>query len=245
MLLEELSYKEVEFYLEEKDIILVPIGSVEQHSPYGLIGTDFITAQEIAKEVGKRLDILVAPVLPYGMSQHHMAFAGTATLSPETYISVIKDIIKSYHSHGFRRIVFINGHGGNINPTKTAFDQIKHEGYSGIFEIISWYLMPEVQELENVLYGELNGYHATPSEVAITKFFRPYAFKTKPKTEKPVEKIEVYWPLSKDEFKKAFPDGRMNSAPWLANEKDGRLIFEEAVRAIMERVKEIMKTEIL
>ncbi len=245
MLLEEMSYTEVEAYLNEKDIILIPIGSVEQHSPYGLIGTDFITAESIARETGKRLDIVVAPTLSYGMSQHHMAFKGTVTLSPETYVRVIKEICVSLLVHGFMRIVFINGHGGNINPVKTAFDQLKYENHRGIFEILSWYLYPEVQDLERVLYGELNGYHATPSEVSITKYVRPYAFKTKPASEKYVEKTKTYWPLSKEEFKKAYPDGRMDSAPWLASEKDGKLLFEEAVRLTVEKIREIMKMEIL
>lgn len=245
MLLEEMSYTEVEAYLLEKDIVLIPIGSVEQHSPYGIIGTDFITAESIAREVGRRLDIIVAPTLPYGMSQHHMAFAGTITLSPKTYVEVIKEIVISLLEHGFRRVVFINGHGGNINPVKTAFDQLKYENYRGIFEIISWYLLQEVQDIENILYGDLNGYHATPSEISITKFIRPKAFRNKPKGEKSVEKVEAYWPLSKDEFRKVYPDGRMNSAPWLAKENDGKLIFEEAVRVIIENVRKIMEKEII
>ena len=243
MLLENLSYVEVEGYLSEKDIILIPVGSVEQHSPYGLIGTDFITAEEIAKEIGKRMDILVAPTIFYGMSQHHMAFPGTITLSPETFISFIKDIVNSLLSHGFKKIVFINGHGGNINPVNTAFEQLKYEGKPGIFRIISWFLLPEVQEVEKTLFGEENGFHATPSEVSITKYFRPEAFKTKPSNKKENEKINTYWPLNKEEFKKAYPDGRMSSSPWLATQKYGKLIFEEAVKVIEEEIRKIMKTD--
>ncbi len=246
MLLENLSYVEVEGYLTEKDIVLIPIGSTEQHSPYGLIGTDFITAEAIAREVGKRMDILVAPTVNYGMSQHHMGFVGTVTLSPETLISIVKDIVNSFLEHGFRRIVFINGHGGNINPVNTAFEQLKYENKRGIFKIISWFLLPEVQEMEKMIFGDKNGYHATPSEVSITKYLRPEAFQTKPTLEKEeIEKIETYWPLSKDEFKKVYPDGRMNSAPWLAKEKYGKLIMEEAVRVLEEEIKKIIKIEIL
>ncbi|NPA51954.1 MAG: creatininase family protein [Aquificae bacterium] len=245
MLLSELSYLEVEYYLQEKDTILIPTGSTEQHSPYGLLGTDFITAQAVAQEVGKRLDLVVAPTITYGMSQHHMSFAGTVTLSPKTYISLIKEISISFLEHGFKRIIFINGHGGNINPIKTAFDQIKYENYTGILQIISWYLLPEVQEIEKLLYADANGYHATPSEISITKYLNPKAFKTKPTVEKTVTKTKAYQPLSREEFKKIYPDGRVGSAPWLANEKDGKLILEEAVRATMEKVKEIMKLQII
>ena len=88
MLLENLSTNEVEDYLNDKDIILIPIGAVEQHSQYGLIGTDFIVAENIAREIGKRMDILVAPTINYGISPHHMAFMGTATVTPNTFILV-------------------------------------------------------------------------------------------------------------------------------------------------------------
>ncbi len=245
MLLENMSYVEVEAYLLEKDIILIPIGSVEQHSPYGLIGTDFITAEAIAREIGKRMDLIVAPTLPYGMSQHHMGFAGSVTFSPETMVNVIKEITKSFLQHGFKRIIFINGHGGNINPVKTAFDQLKYENQKGLFEIISWFLLPEVQDIEQGLFGNENGHHATPGEVSITKFLRPEAFLNKAHVAGTVEKKEAYWPLSKDEFKKIYPDGRMESAPWLAKENYGKLIMEEAVRVITNKIRHILKMEIL
>ncbi|WP_457644499.1 creatininase family protein [Persephonella sp.] len=244
MLLENLSYVEVEAYLVEKDIILVPIGSVEQHSPYGLIGTDFITAEAIAREVGRRMDILVAPTITYGMSQHHSAFKGTVTLSPITLINLTKDIVNSLLNQGFRRIIFINGHGGNINAVKTAFEQLKYENKPGIYEIISWFLLPEIQEMERDIFEDKNGFHATPSEVSITKFLRPKAFETKPKEKKKIEKPDGYFPLSGEEFKKLYPDGRMESAPWLAKEKYGKLILEEAVRIIIEKVKEIAKKKL-
>ncbi len=245
MLLENMSYIEVEAYLSEKDIILIPIGSVEQHSPCGLIGTDFITAEAIAREVGRRMDIIVAPTLPYGMSQHHMAFAGSATFSPETMISVIKDITKSFVSHGFKKIVYINGHGGNINPVKTAFDSLKYEDTPGLFEIISWFLLPEVQEIEKSLFQDKNGHHATPGEVSITKYLRPETFKTKSTRKKEIEHFNVYWPLSKREMKLFYPDGRMESAPWLAKENYGKLIMEEAIRVIMDRIREILKITVV
>lgn len=245
MLLENMSYVEVEAYLLEKDAVLIPIGSVEQHSPYGLIGTDFITAEAIAREVGKRMDLVVAPTLPYGMSQHHLGFAGSITFSPETMVNVIKDITKSFLQHGFKRIIFINGHGGNINSVKTAFEQLKYENHKGLFEIISWFLLPEVQDVERGLFGNENGHHATPGEVSITKLLRPEAFSNKPGIRGKVEKVETYLPLSKDEFKRVYPDGRVASAPWLAKENYGKLIMEEAVRVITNKIRGMLKMEIL
>ena len=249
MLLENLTFEEVEDYLKIKDIILIPIGSTEQHSSYGLIGTDFITAQEIAKEVGKRLDIIVAPTLAYGMSQHHMAFAGTISISPIVYTQFIRDIISSLLSHGFKKIVFINGHGGNINSVKTAFEQIKYEGKKGFLDIISWFLIPEVQKLEKEIFKDENGYHATPSEISLTQYLRSKVFANK-KKDKDRDSINVnknseYFPLSKEEFKAFYPDGRMHSSPWLARVEFGRKIFEKAVESIVKRIQSYESINIL
>jgi len=248
MLLENMTYEEVENYLKEKDLIIVPIGSTEQHSEYGLLGTDFITAFEIAKEVGKRLNIIVAPVLPYGMSQHHMGFKGTITVSPIVYMQFIKEIVLSLLSHGFQKIIFINGHGGNINSVKTAFEQVKYEGKKGFLDIISWFLLPEVQEAEREIFKDEVGYHATPSEISITQFFRSKVFSDK-KKDKDRDNIKAYedkeyFPLTKEEFKAFYPDGRMHSSPWLARIEFGRKIFEVAVESIIKRIKEYEKIRI-
>lgn len=239
-LLENLSYPEVEKYLNKKDIILVPTGSVEQHSPYGLIGTDFITAESIARRVAEAMRILVAPTVNYGVSPHHMAFRGTVSLTPDTMILLISDIIESLVSQGFRRIVFINGHGGNISSIKIAMERLKARMIKGCFEVISWYEMEGVQKLSTDLFKGQEGHHATPSEVSITRYLREEAFKVKPVHKLQVANPKYYWPLTCEEMKKVFPDGRMESAPWMATGDHGRKILEEASREIRNKIEEIM-----
>ena len=245
MLLENLSYTEVETYLKSKDVILVPIGSVEQHSAYGLIGTDFIVAEAIARIAGERLDILVAPTVSYAVSPHHMAFKGTITLSPSTMIKVAEDIVKSLVIHGFRRVLFINGHGGNIVPLQTAFQQLKNQNISGYFDVISWYADSEVKRYCKQVFGDNEGLHATPSEVSITKHLRPSAFSGKAVSKKEVKKPRYYWPLSSVELKRIFPDGRMASAPWLATRELGEDIAARAAKALEEKIETILEYTII
>ena len=244
-LLENLSYPEVEEYLKKKDIILVPTGSVEQHSSYGLIGTDFITAEAVARRVAEAMHILVAPTVKYGVSPHHMAFKGTVSLTPDTMILLISDIIASLVAHGFRRIVFINGHGGNISSIKIAMERLKARMIEGCFELISWYEMEEVQQLSTDFFTGQEGHHATPGEVSITRYLREEAFETKPVHELRVKNPKYYWPLTCEEMKKVFPDGRMESAPWLATADHGKKILEEACCAIQKKVEEIMLLKVL
>ena len=118
------TWAEAEAYLAEKDGIIIPIGSTEQHGPNGLIGTDALMADAIAIEVAARADAMVAPVISVGMAQHHMAFSGSMTLRPTTLIQVMRDNVLSLAKHGFRRFYFLNGHGGNISTINTAFQEI-------------------------------------------------------------------------------------------------------------------------
>lgn len=245
MLLENMAYTEVETYLNEKDIVLVPVGSVEQHSPYGLIGTDFIVAEAIARAVGETLKLMVAPTVCYGVSSHHMAFKGTVALSPSTLIIVAEDIVRSLVAHGFRRILFINGHGGNIVPLKTAFRQLKDEGLAGYFDVMSWYTEAGVRQACREAFGDNDGQHATPSEVSITKHLRPSAFNGKAVLEQNVEKPKYYWPLTATEMRTFFPDGRMESAPWLARAELGKQIAARAAEDLEKKIKDILTLNVL
>jgi len=121
MLLQLSTWLEVESYLEQSQGIIIPIGSTEQHGPTGLIGTDALCAEAIAKGVGKQVGAMVAPTLNVGMALHHTAFPGTISLRPSTLIQVILDYVTCLARAGFRQFFFINGHGGNIATLKAAF----------------------------------------------------------------------------------------------------------------------------
>jgi creatinine amidohydrolase len=245
MLLENCSYPEVEAYLEEKDTILVPIGSVEQHSPYGLIGTDFIDAEAVARVAGKKLGILVAPTICYGVSSHHMAFKGTVALQPDTLMSVLTDIAKSLVAHGFRRIIYVNGHGGNVNSLQASFERLKNDNVPGRFDVVSWYSSGEVQKLCKKFFKDNEGHHATPGEVSISRYLRPEAFEGKPDHEQEVARPKYYWPLTAGEMRRVFPDGRMESAPWLATAEHGAKILKAAAADLKKKIEAILKVKTL
>ena len=128
--IQELTWQEVEGYLDagpRERIVLVPIGSTEQHGPAGCAGVDTLVAITICEDVAQRTGVLVAPPLWYGDSSHHAAFPSTISLSPDTMIAVVRDICRSLARQGFSRIVLVNGHKGSNLPSLTSAVRVVHE----------------------------------------------------------------------------------------------------------------------
>ena len=231
------SWPEVETYLERCKGVIVPLGSTEQHGPTGAIGTDALTAEAVALEVGRRSGVLVAPAQAYGMAEHHLGFAGTMSLQPATLLAVIHDLVLSLARHGFERVYVINGHGGNIATTKAAFAQAYGSAASrGLAnaanlrcKLANWFMAPEAMALARELYGDREGHHATPSEIAITLALEP-SLLTK---QRPLPDAAPAGPIhGPDDFRRRHPDGRMGSDPFLATASHGERFLDVAATAL-------------
>ena len=118
---------EVEKYLEKNDIVLFPVGSTEQHGRHLPFDNDAFSAFEIAKRVAEKTGVIYTPVMPFGYSKHHMNFPGTITLETQTLVKVYKEVCKSLIHHGFKKIVIMNGHGGNTQWIRQAQEELFHE----------------------------------------------------------------------------------------------------------------------
>jgi len=99
--------------LEDARVVILPVGSFEQHGPYLPYETDSLVACEVAKRLGARLRAPVLPPLNYGVSTEHMGFPGTVTLEPTTLCLILRDILASLAEHGVELVIVVNGHGGN------------------------------------------------------------------------------------------------------------------------------------
>lgn len=113
LILQDMSWFDVQEYLKTSDMVLIPIGSTEQHGPHLPLGTDSIIAQEICKRVSARTGVLVAPVVFSGYSVYHSGFPGTLSLEPKTMEEVLFETAEMLIKYGFRRFLFFNAHGGN------------------------------------------------------------------------------------------------------------------------------------
>jgi creatinine amidohydrolase len=118
--IEDCNWMQVEDYLTRDDRLVVPLGSVEQHG-YLSLGVDRILSERVSEEAAEPLGVLVMPSLPYGLTPYFAAYPGSPTLRVETYRALLSDLLDSFYDQGFRRILFVNGHGGN-DPGRDAVD---------------------------------------------------------------------------------------------------------------------------
>ncbi len=249
MLLALCTWQEVETYLQRSSGIIIPIGSTEQHGPTGLLGTDAICPETIARRVGEDLDVLIAPTLPVGMAQHHLGFAGTITLRPTTLIAVLRDVINSLARHGFSRFYFLNGHGGNAATVNAAFAEVYAETSLGTAaverpplrcKLTNWWQSPNVRAISHELFGEAEGVHATPTEIALTQFAHPDAVK-----QAALEPRSAPHGPIRDaaDYRRHFPDGRIGSDPSLASAEAGGRILEAAVKHVKEDYRRFVEAD--
>jgi creatinine amidohydrolase len=227
------TWNEIELYLEHSKAIVIPIGSTEQHGPTGFIGTDALCPEVIAKEAGDEDGLLVGPTFNVGIAQHHMGFAGSMSLRPSTMIASITDWVNSLAHHGFTRIYFLNGHGGNTATINAAFAEIYAQSTIGgagatsdvKCKLKNWWDFKPVFEACMKIYGKSHGSHATPSEVAVTYYAYPEHLKNAALDPKVAPSGGF---TDAADYRRKFPDGRIGSDPGLANVDDGKKLVNLA-----------------
>jgi creatinine amidohydrolase len=193
----------------------------------------------VARGVGEKAGALVTPTIAVGMAQHHLAFAGSMTLRPSTLIAVVRDMVQSLARHGFERFYFINGHGGNIATVTAAFSEVYAErslergsnAPSLKCKLRNWWESDGAKLLSKELYGNAEGSHATPSEVAMTQCVYPEAIK-RARLDPPIAPKGDF--ADAEDYRRTFPDGRIGSNPGLATPEAGRRLLDAAVADLAE-----------
>jgi len=112
MKISAMNWMQVEKYLEREDRAVLPIGCTEQHA-YLSLATDSLLAERVAAEAAEPLGVVVFPVIPYGITPTFRAYPGTVSLRVTTMMELVRDVLDALDHHGFRRVLIVNGHGGN------------------------------------------------------------------------------------------------------------------------------------
>jgi len=172
--LAEISWSDAEKLFADSDLVILPVGSTEQHGPHNPLGTDYLNAEAVSKEVGKRTDTLVLPVIPVGVSEHHRQFPGTLWVSPPVFREYMKEVALSVAGHGVDKIIIVNGHGGNTASLLEVAGSLRRE--CGIFASVMMAFPPGMMEL--------GGGHAGGGETSSNLYWHPHLVKMEraPKT---------------------------------------------------------------
>ncbi len=112
MRISDSNWFEIERYLETDDRCVLPLGSTEQHA-YLSLSVDSILSEKVASDAAAPLGVPVFPAVAYGLTPYFMAYPGTVSLKLATYAALVRDILDSLYETGFRRVLIVNGHGGN------------------------------------------------------------------------------------------------------------------------------------
>jgi len=157
MRLSELNWFDVKSYLEKDDRIMLVLGSCEQHAYLSLL-TDVKIPLALADAASQKTGVLVAPELNFGSSPYFLAYPGTISLRIATLMDVIEDLIRSLSRNGLKKILILNGHGGN-DPVRGRLYELANEDH----EIqIAWYAWWTSHSVESICHKyELKPFHAS------------------------------------------------------------------------------------
>jgi creatinine amidohydrolase len=114
----------------DTDLAVLPVGSTEQHGPHGPLGTDVLTAEAVAEAGAAAYDgeVVITPAIPVGVAEEHRHFAGTLWVSEDTFRDYVRETVASLASHGWDRVVVVNGHGGNVDALREVCGRLTRDG---------------------------------------------------------------------------------------------------------------------
>ncbi len=135
--LHEMSWTEAQEYFKENDLVILPVGSNEQHGPHNPLGTDHLIARTLAEKVAVQTGILCLQVIPFGVSSAHKQFWGTIHISPRVFKEYVKEVCLALKYNGVRKIVVVNGHGGNRSILLEMARELRGRGV--FISIFQWW----------------------------------------------------------------------------------------------------------
>lgn len=222
----DMNWKDVENYLKKDDKCILPIGCIEQHA-FLSIATDSILAEKISVDAAESLMIPVLPVLSYGHTPLFMDYPGTISIGLDTLWNFVKEILDSLVHHGFKKILIVNGHGGN-SPLKDYIENWKLQNPDIRIRFHNWWSAPNTwKEVINI---DKDASHASWMENF--KWTRIENFE-QPKIKKPMADIQLLKKSNPEEVRKILGDGSFGGYYQRSDDEMER-IWKEAVSEVRE-----------
>jgi creatinine amidohydrolase len=216
---------DVEGYLKTDDRLMLVTGACEQHGYLSLL-TDSKIPLALASAASQQTGVLVGPVLNFGISPYFATYPGTISLRAATYLAVIADIVRSVHAQGFKRLLFVNGHGGN-DPARAVLSELVNELPGLKASWYSWWLAPSTQAV-----AEQAG--LKPNHAAWSEAFAFCRVADLPAGEKPSSTSTRL--LNAEETRALYGDGVFGGA-YSAGDEVMQRLFDACIADVVERLR--------
>jgi creatinine amidohydrolase len=252
---QDLSWPELRDLAPTDPVVVLPVGTTEQHGPHLPLATDYLTAGTIARAAVEQVypDALVMEPVPYSFNEHHMDYPGTIHIDVHTIIDYVAAIGTSVAHHGFRHIVLFNGHGSNVPFLDVAARMITNRT-SAVCALASWWSLLAPEDLawrESPFPGGFS--HGCEAETSLLLHITPDLVDMS-KAVRTIDEVQtsehVWWDLQRSSgvlfqefFSRNTPTGVIGDAT-VATEEKGRLLFEAATRRLASFLQEFRRREI-
>ena len=176
LLLEEMTRDEARAAFDAGALVVLPTGAIEQHGPHLPLVVDTAAVTHVARtgaeHAARQIPVVVTPTMHFGVSHHHLEFAGTLSLTSSIYIQTVCELVRCLHRHGARKVVLLNGHGGNQNPNGVVSQTlVNDEGLDLALGSLSYWSLP-IARTDGTLGGVSPG-HAGHFETSLMLALRP------------------------------------------------------------------------
>ncbi len=170
--LQKMTWKDAHDLFESARLAIIPAGSCEQHGPHMSLATDIEIAEGFARRLAADMGSMafLCPPVPYGLSEHHMAFPGTLTLRPDTFIAVLSDVLESLRQWNIERALIVHGHGGNVDALRIVARKARRDAGMIVGSIMWSQLAADViaERVNSSRYG-----HACEVETSVALVLAP------------------------------------------------------------------------
>ncbi|MGM0421395.1 MAG: creatininase family protein, partial [Bacillota bacterium] len=242
-LMKEMSWPEVDEALDKVKVAIIPVGSHEQHGPNVAESCDSLRAEKFAELLAERLypEVMVTPTVNYGVSPHHMNFPGTLSLTPDTLIWVLTDIVRSLYQHGLDKIIIFNSHGGNQAPIGVAIEEIREELDVRLATLMHTDFIEET--ISDLVASDITG-HACEFEVSEMLYLDPEKVKKDSLTPGEITDFGRYYMNTKASIGADFDEITKNGAlgdATLASREMGEKIITAGLDEVEKFIREFME----
>jgi len=225
MRLEELNWFDVENYLKNEDRLILVLGASEQHGYLSLL-TDVMIPMALADAASQKTGIIVAPPLNFGCSPYFMSYPGTFSLRSNTFLDVVEDLVRSAYRQGFRRILVLNGHGGN-DSCRSRLYEVVNELHDLHLAWYAWWVAHSVEEIARQ-------YNLKPSHANWLEAFPFTRVSDLPMEDKAPPRVPGL--MSADQARQVYGDGSFGG-PYQASDMIMQKIFQAALDDVLQLLK--------